>query len=61
MDCVPLFIVSTAPEEVTDDTAPFAPELLVTTEYVPASAITGLVNAYVLEVAPEILTPSLRH
>ena len=42
MDCVPLFIVSTAPEEVTDDTAPFAPELLVTTEYVPASAITGL-------------------
>ena len=42
MDCVPLFIVSNAPEEVTEDTAPFAPELLVTTEYVPASAITGL-------------------
>ena len=42
MDCVPLFMVSTAPEEVTEDTAPFAPELFVTTEYVPASAITVL-------------------
>jgi hypothetical protein len=36
-------------------------ELLTTTEYVPASATTGLEIAYVDEVAPEMLVPSLRH
>ena len=39
---VPLFIVSTASDDVTVDTAPALPKLFTTTEYVPASATTRL-------------------
>ena len=61
MDCVAWFTVSTASADVTDETAPDDPAFFTTTEYVPASATVSDENTNVLDVAPEIFTPPLRH
>ena len=59
--CDPCVMVSVALAEVTVETAPDEPEFFTTTEYVPASASVNDANASELDVAPEILTPFLRH
>ena len=61
MVCEAWFTVSTASADVTEETAPEDPEFFTTTEYVPASATRSDENTNVLDVAPEMLTPSLRH
>ena len=59
--CAAWFTVSTASADVTDETAPAEPEFFTTTEYVPASATVSDENTSVLDVAPEMFTPPLRH